>query len=100
MRWRLIVLGLLALALAVSFALCTHASVDLSFRGQQVFSGAQQPTQKEQDEATRLFRQSSALQLVGTPLATGSLICALAIPAVLGRRWQLREDAMLPASAR
>ncbi|MEO6534217.1 MAG: hypothetical protein ABIO06_11670 [Pseudolysinimonas sp.] len=93
MRWRLAVLGLLSVALGVGFVLCTLSTAEMSYRGQQVFNNSQQqqPSPAQQADADRLFRQSSALDLALTPLAIGSLVCALAIPAVLGRRWQVRE---------
>jgi hypothetical protein len=93
MRWRLIVLGALAVAFAIGCILCANGALDRSFRAQQVWSDVQQnpPTNSQMDEANRLSQQSYGLQLVVTPLASGSLMSALAIPAVLARRWQLRE---------
>ena len=95
MRWRLIVLGCLAIALAIGCAALANVAVDLSYRAQQIFTNAQenQPAPSQMDLSTRLWQQSYGLTLLLTPLAAGSLISALAIPAVLGRRWQLREAA-------
>jgi len=95
-RWRLIVLGCLAVALAALLAVCGNAAVDLNYRAQQMYNDApgNQPTQAQMDESTRLYQESWGLSILLTPLAAGSLISALAIPAVLGRRWQLREAAI------
>ena len=93
MRWRLILLGALAVAFAVGCVLCTNAAVDLSYRAQQVWGDVQQnpPTRRQMDEANRLSQQAYGLQLLMTPLAAGALMGALAIPTVLARRWQVRE---------
>jgi len=93
MQWRLIVLGALAIAFAVGCVLCTSVAVDLSYRAQLVWGDVQQkpPTRSQMDEANRLSQQAYGLQLLVTPLAAGSLMSALAIPAVLARRWQVRE---------
>jgi hypothetical protein len=95
MRWRLIVLGSLAVALAIGCVLCTKTAIDLQFRAQHVFTGDQQsaPTIEQQSESDRLYFQSYGLQLVIAPLASASLASGLAVPAVLGRRWQVREAA-------
>jgi hypothetical protein len=94
MRWRLIVLGALAVAFAIGCILTANGALDLSFRAQQVWSDVQQnpPTRAQMDDSNRLSQQSFGLQLLVTPLAAGSLMGALAIPAVLARRWQVRED--------
>lgn len=96
MRWRLIVLGALAVAFGIGFAVCTNAAVDLSFRAQAAYGDVQNnaPTIEQMDESNRLYQESWGLQLLMTPLTVGSLSCALAVPAVLGRRWQLREAAV------
>jgi hypothetical protein len=95
MRWRLIVLGCLAVAMAVGCLMCGYAATDLAYRAQQVFGDVQQnpPTPEEQAASNRMSQESWGLQLLMTPLAAGSLISALAVPAILGRRWQLRETA-------
>jgi len=95
MRWRLIVLGVLAVAFAIACVICTSVAVDLSFRAQQAYGDAQDniPTIEQMDESNRLYQESWGLQILMTPLVVGSLSCALAVPAVLGRRWQLREAA-------
>jgi len=93
MRWRLIVLGALAVLLAIGCVLCATGAVDLAYRAQQVFGDVTQtqPTLEQQDESNRLYQESFGLQLLTTPLAVGSLGSALAVPLVLARRWQLRE---------
>jgi hypothetical protein len=95
MRWRLIVLGVLTIAFGIGCAACANAAVDLSFRAQQIYGDVQQnsPTIEQMDESNRLYQQSYGLQIMMTPLAVGSLSSALAVAAVLGRRWQLREAA-------
>ena len=95
MRWRLIVLGALAIAFAVACVVSTNAAVDLSFRAQEAYQDLQNdpPSIEQMDESNRLYQQSWGLQLLMTPLAVGSLSCALAVPAVLGRRWQRRQVA-------
>jgi len=97
MRWRLIVLGALAVGFGIGCVVSTTAAVDLSFRAQQVFGDQQehQPTVEQMDESNRLYQQSNGLQLLMTPLLVGSLSCALAVPVVLARRWQLRESGAL-----
>jgi hypothetical protein len=101
MRWRLIVLGGLAVAFAIACVFCSTAAVDLSFRAQQAYGDGQQqgPTIEQMAEADRLYRLTYSLQLLMTPLATGALTCGLAITAVLGRRWQLREAAGITPQA-
>ena len=95
MRWRLIVLGLLAVALGVLVGICVHGSAELSYLGQKVFTeSTPQPTVAQQEAATRAFQQSAVLQVLILPLAMGSLSCALAIPAILATRWNLRESRM------
>jgi len=95
MRWRLIVLGCLAIAMAIGCVASTNATMDLQYRAQQIYghSDQSQPTQAEMDKATRLSQQAWGLSILVTPLGSGSAISALAIPAVLARRWQLREAA-------
>jgi hypothetical protein len=95
MRWRLIVLAGLAVALAAGCAFCTTTAVDLYFRAQQIYGNLQEqaPTAAQEAESFRLYQHSYGLQLLMTPLAAGSLICVLAVLAVLGRRWQVREAA-------
>ncbi len=95
MRWRLIVLGCLAVALGVGCALCASAAVELEHRAQLSFSDVQQnpPTIEQQAASDRMYQQSYGLQLLMAPLAVGSLASALAVPALLGRRWQQREVA-------
>ena len=102
MRWRLIVLGVLAVAFATGCAVCATVAVDLSFRAQQVYGDVQEtsPTIEQMDESNRLYQESWGLQILMTPLVVGSLSCALAVPAVLGRRWQLREAAALAGQVR
>jgi hypothetical protein len=92
MRWRLIVLGLLAVVLGIGCALSALGAVDAAFRAQEIFGDPQNPPGIEQQaESNRMYQLSYGLQLLMTPLAFGSLASALAVPAVLGRRWQLRE---------
>jgi hypothetical protein len=95
MRWRLIVLGCLAVAFAVGFVLCTVTSLDVSDRAQEVMGNLQTtaPTDEQQAESFHLYQQSFGLTLLMPPLFVGALICGMAVPAVLGRRWQLREAA-------
>lgn len=94
MRWRLIVLGLLAVALGAGCALSAMGAVDAEFRAQEIFGDPQTPPSIEQQDASnRMFQQSYGLQLLMMPLAFGSLGSALAVPVVLGRRWQLRQAA-------
>jgi hypothetical protein len=102
MRWRLIVLGCLAVALAIGCAVCASAASDLSYRAQQFYTDVSQsgPTAAQQAAQTRMFQQSWGLQLLMTPLAAGSLISGLAVPAVLARRWQLREAAAATPAGR
>lgn len=90
-------LGVLAAVFAVGCFLCTNATVDLSSRAQQLYGAGQEnpPTTRQMDEANRLSQQGYGLQLLVMPLAAGSLMSALAIPAVLARRWQLREAAVV-----
>lgn len=92
MRWRLIVLGVLAVVLGIVVAVALFGAAELSSRSQRIYSAAGEsvPTQKQQDEANRLIQQAGGLEQLITPLATGSLACGLAILLVLGRRWQLR----------
>jgi len=91
MRWRLIVLGLLALVLGVGCALCAMGAVDAAFRAQEIFGDPQNPPGIEQQAASnRMYQLSYGLQLLTTPLAFGSLASALAVPAVLARRWQVQ----------
>lgn len=94
MRWRMIVLGLFAVAMAAGCAVCMTASADLSYRAQRIFGDVQThpPTLAQQEESDRMWQQSSGLSLLVTPLAVGSLVGLLAIPAVLARRWQPREQ--------
>jgi hypothetical protein len=94
MRWRLIVLAGLAVALAIGCVVCTTGAVDYYFRAQQVYGDVQvqNPTAAQEAESFRLYQHSYGLQLLMTPLAAGSLIFAMAVTAVLGRRWQRREQ--------
>ena len=101
MRWRLIVLGCLAVALASGSAACGNAAVDLWSRAQLIYGNGQtQPTQAQMDASTRMYQEMSGLSMLMTPLAAGSLFSGLAIPAVLGRRWQLREAAAISGAER
>jgi len=58
MLWRLVVLGVLATALASVTWLCVRVSGEMFTDGQQIYttSGANQPSQKLMDAATRLFQ--------------------------------------------
>jgi len=93
MRWRLLVLGALAILLAVGGVLCGNAAIDLEMRANAVYSDVQNtpPTISQMDEATRLSQESYGLGLLMTPLAAGALMCGVAIVAVLALRWQRRE---------
>lgn len=94
MRRRLIVLGLLAIALGFGCALAAVGAVDASFRAQEIFGDPQNPPSiQQQDASNRMFQQSYGLQLLMMPLAFGSLASTLAVPVVLGRRWQVRQAA-------
>jgi len=101
MRWRLILLALLTIAMSLGCAASVNAAADLGYRAQRVFVDVQNdpPSQAQQDESNRLSQESLGLQLLVMPLAFGSLAGALAITLVLARRWQLREDAPTSASA-
>lgn len=93
MRWRLIVLGVLAITLAVVTWLCVRVCGEMFADGQQIYttSGGNQPSQKVMDAATRLFQTAAALQQLVTPLATGAILSGLAVLLILARRWQLLD---------
>lgn len=92
MRWPLIAMAGMAVALAIIVAVSLLRAADLSWRSQQFYISAddQGPTQKQQDQARDLAQEASELQQLITPFSTGSLACGLGILFVLGRRWQLR----------
>ena len=92
---RLIVLGALVLLLGIAVAVCTWGSLELMSQMQVIYEGTQQPSQKQMDAADALATQAYTLQLLVTPLAVGSLLSALAVPIVLARRWQLREQRLV-----
>lgn len=100
MLWRLIVLGCLAVGLAIGCVASMNAAIDLSFRSEQIYGdGQKQPTVAQMDASTRLSQEAWGLSMLVTPMAAGSFISALAIPAVLGRRWQVREAAAAASPA-
>ncbi len=93
MRTRLIVLGGLAVVLAVGAVVMAYAAAQLQFAGQRIglgLSGSAQ-TPADFEEQRFLFVFSFALQPMVAPFVTASLLSVAAILAVLARRSQLRR---------
>ena len=90
MRWRVVVLIAMAVLLGAAALFCVAESSTLSSAGQRVYQdvGQNQPTIAQSAAASRLFQASSALQVLSTPLAAGSLLAVVGVLVVLAIRWQ------------
>lgn len=92
MRWRVVVLVVLGVLMAAAAAVCLGQSGALTYASQQVFvSSEPTPTQTEMDQSLRLGQTAFVLGTLATPLATGTILCLIAVLIVLARRWQLRR---------
>lgn len=96
MRWRVAVMIAMAVLLGVAALLCIVQSSTLASAGQRIWnSGQNQPTVAQQEAANQAFQASSALGVVSTPLAVGSLLAVVGVLMVLAIRWQrLRASAL------
>ena len=96
MRWRVAVMIAMAMLLGAGALLCTVQASALSDVGQRVYQdvGQNQPTDAQQEAASVAFQASSALQVLITPLAVGSLLAVIGVLMVLAIRWhRLRASA-------
>ncbi len=90
MRWRVALLIAMAVLLGAAALFCVAESSTLSSAGQRVYQdvGQNQPTIEQSADASRFFQASSALQVLSTPLAVGSLLAVVGMLMVLAIRWQ------------
>ncbi len=88
MRWRVAVMIAMAVMLGAGALLCIVESSTLYDAGQRVYVGQNQPTLAQQEAASRLFQAGSALQLLSTPFAVGSLLAVVGVLMVLAIRWR------------
>ena len=90
MRWRMAVMIAMAVLLGAGALFCVVESSTLSSAGQRVYEdvGQNQPTVAQAEAANRFFQASSALQVLSTPLAVGSLLAVVGVLMVLAIRWQ------------
>jgi hypothetical protein len=90
MRWRVAVLITMAVLLSAGALLCIVQANTLSEAGQRVYEnvGQTQPTIAQQVAANQAFQAASALQVLSTPLAVGSLLAVVGVLMVLAIRWQ------------
>ena len=93
MRWRLIVLGGLAVVLAAFSEYCVWQAGALLDRGQKMYQVVDPsgPSQAVQEAANRLFQSGYVLQQLVTPIATGAVVSGLAVLILLARRRQLQD---------
>jgi hypothetical protein len=98
MRWRVAVMIAMAVLLGAAALLCIVQSSTLSSAAQRIWnSGQNQPTVAQQEAASQAFQASSALGMLSTPLAVGSLLAVVGVLVVLAIRWQRLRP---PAPAR
>ena len=90
MRWRVAVMIAMAVLLGAAALLCIVQSSTLSSAGQRIYQdvGQNGPTVAQQEAANRAFQASSALGLLSSSLAVGSLLAVVGVLMVLAIRWQ------------
>ena len=96
MRWRVALMIAMAVVLGAGALLSIVQANALSDVGQRLYQdiGQNQPTVAQQEAANVAFQASSALQVLSTPLAVGSLLAVIGVLMVLAIRWQrLRASA-------
>ena len=93
MCWRVTVLIAMAVLLGAGALICIVQSSELSSAGQRIFENAGQngPTAAQEKAAGQALYVSSALHLLGTPLALASVLALVGVAAVLAVRWHRRE---------
>jgi hypothetical protein len=98
MRWRVAVMIAMAVVLGAGALLSIVQASALSEVGQRVYQdvGQSGPTVAQQEAANQAFQVSSALMVLSTPLALGSLLAVIGMVMVLAIRWQ-RLRAPAPA---
>ena len=92
MRWRSIVLAVLAIGLGIAAGLCIGTETRLYAAIDKVSStwGNTGPTAAQAAKAGALNAQLTALGQFAGPIVAGSLLCAVALLIVLAWRWQTR----------
>jgi len=93
MRWRSIVLAILAIGFGITAGVCIEVVIRLETAISAIYSGdANNLTAAQIASAAAMQAQGTALYLLTGPLVVGSLICLVGFLVVLAWRWQSRRS--------
>lgn len=93
MRWRCILLAVLAIGLGIAAGLCSVTETRLYVAVDKVYSTAGDTglTAAQAAKAGALNAQLSALYELAGPIVAGSLLCVVGLLIVLAWHWQTRR---------